>query len=94
MPSDPLSPPLPAEAKSAPPTALLVTDLEAAALLGICRATLHRLRAAGKLPRPVKLGRCLRWDRRELEAWIAAGAPALDHWDAMKTAAERRRLRA
>src|SRR5258708_6191861 len=75
------------------PEAILLSDLEAAALLNVSRATLHRLRASGRLPAPVRLGRCVRYNRRELEEWAAAGAPPLNVWTAMK-AASARRLRA
>jgi excisionase family DNA binding protein len=72
------------------PDALLLTDRQAAALCGLGRSTWHRLRAAGKLPLAVRLGRALRWRRQEIEAWISAGCPDARTWTAM-TAAHRRR---
>jgi excisionase family DNA binding protein len=74
--------------------ALLVSDRDAAAMLAISRAHLHRLRAAGKLPPAVRLGRAVRWRRTEILAWIEAGCPPRAEWDAMRAAADRRRLRA
>ena len=56
------------------------------ALPGVCRATWHRLRAAGKLPAPVKLGRALRWRRDEIVAWINANCPDAETWAAMQAA--------
>jgi excisionase family DNA binding protein len=53
-------------------TPLLLSDREAAALLGIGRATFWRYVGAGRLPRPVKLGNVTRWRRAELEAAIDA----------------------
>jgi predicted DNA-binding transcriptional regulator AlpA len=88
-PAAPSTPPAPPA-----PEALLIDDRTAGALLGISRASIHRLRAAGRLPRAIKLGRACRWDRRELEQWVSAGAPALAMWESMKAAGERRRLRA
>jgi len=44
--------------------------------------TLWRLDATAKLPRAVRLGTACRWRRGEIEAWIAAGCPARDEWDA------------
>jgi prophage regulatory protein len=90
MPTDLVAPLLLVSPAPEGPVALLLSDVEAAALLGICRASLHRLRASGKVPLPVKLGRSVRWDRRELEKWIEAGAPALELWQAMKAANARR----
>jgi predicted DNA-binding transcriptional regulator AlpA len=72
---------------------LLVSDREAAALLGISRAHFHRLRAAGKFgPEALKLGRCRRWDRDAIVRWVRAGCPDAATWRAME--AQRRRLRA
>lgn len=62
----------------------LLPDTEAATLLGISRAHLHRLRAAGKFIEPIRLGRKLLFDRAELLAWIAAHCPDLRTWQALK----------
>lgn len=64
-------------------TALLIPDTTAAAMAGVSRATWHRLRAAGKLPPAVKLGRSVRWRRDEVVQWISAGCPPARVWDAM-----------
>jgi hypothetical protein len=48
-------------------------------------ATIHRLRAAGKLPRALKLGGQLRWRVEEIKAWCAAGMPDLKTWEAMRS---------
>jgi predicted DNA-binding transcriptional regulator AlpA len=72
-----------------PPAPLLIPDTAAAALAGVSRAHWHRLRAAGKLPPSIRLGRKVLWRRLEIEAWIAAGCPDSPTWAAM-TAASRR----
>jgi len=69
---------------------LLLADSEAAGLAGVSRATWHRLRAAGKLPPPVKLGRCVRWSRTELVAWIGAGCPPAVQWSEIQSQTRRR----
>jgi predicted DNA-binding transcriptional regulator AlpA len=69
---------------------LLLSDVEAAALAGVSRATWHRLRAAGKIPRAMRLGGCVRWSRAELVAWIGAGCLPVEMWDAMQAQARRR----
>jgi len=74
------------------PNALLIPDTVAAGLAGVSRSTWARLRAAGKLPPAVKLGRACRWRRREIEEWIAAACPDARTWAAMQ-AAEGRRLK-
>lgn len=59
---------------------LAITASEVAALLGVSRAHVWRLNAAGRLPEPVRLGKAVRWLRSEIEAWLAAGAPDRDTW--------------
>lgn len=45
-------------------------------------ATIERLHSTGRLgPRPVKLGRLVRWRRDEIEAWIKAGLPWRTQWE-------------
>ncbi len=73
--------------------ALLIPDTDAARLAGVSRSTLHALRAAGRWgPAPIRLGRCLRFRKADVEAWIGAGCPDARTWQAMR-AAEGRRLR-
>ncbi len=48
----------------------LLTETEAAALLGLKVATLRRWRWAGKGPRFLKIGGAVRYDPADLEAFI------------------------
>ncbi|MCD8141155.1 MAG: helix-turn-helix domain-containing protein [Planctomycetaceae bacterium] len=66
---------------------LLMDANGAAALCGVSRSTWFKLAATGKLPRPIKLGRVTRWNREELQAWIAAGCPAREKWDNIRAKA-------
>ena len=45
---------------------------EVATLLAISRPMVHKLTAAGKLPKPIEFGTCRRWRRSDIEA-VAAG---------------------
>lgn len=84
----------PAEAPSADractngpaPEPLLLTVGDLAELLRVSEATIWRLRAKGRLPRPLDaLGKQLvRWEAEDVRAWVRAGMPALKHWEAMK----------
>jgi excisionase family DNA binding protein len=58
-----------------PDRSRLFTAKETADDLGISVRTLRRLADAGKGPKPIRLGRCLRWRSAEVEAWVAAGCP-------------------
>jgi prophage regulatory protein len=55
--------------------ALLVSAEKLAQLLDISIRTLWRLRAAGRLPAPVRLGGSVRWRVDEVQAWIERGCP-------------------
>jgi excisionase family DNA binding protein len=62
---------------------LAISADEVAKLLGISRAHVWRLHSQGRIPRPVRLGRAVRWDRATIERWLAAGAPPRERWEAM-----------
>jgi len=69
----------------APPAPLLVDVRAAARLCSVSPRTWWSLHAAGKTPLPIRFGRrCTRWRAEELHAWIAAGCPARDRWEAMR----------
>jgi predicted DNA-binding transcriptional regulator AlpA len=60
---------------------LLVSARQAA---GMCRKSLRTWRtwdAAGRIPRPVRIGRSTLWGLEELREWIAVGCPPRDQWE-------------
>jgi len=60
---------------------LLLSAEDSAALLGIGRTLFYSMHSSGRLgPLPVKLGRRVLWNRKELEAWVEAGCPARLQW--------------
>lgn len=60
---------------------LLLSAAEVAHLLGISRSAFYSLLSSGRIgPMPIRFGRAVRWDRRELERWIAAKCPCRDRW--------------
>jgi len=53
-----------------------LVDVHAAAAITACSAsTVRRLADSGRMPKPVKVGRLIRWQRDELERWIREGCP-------------------
>jgi predicted DNA-binding transcriptional regulator AlpA len=56
----------------------------AARLAGVSQATWWRLHAAGKVPRPIKLGGRTLWRLKELRDWIAAGCPSRHQWESIR----------
>jgi excisionase family DNA binding protein len=54
-------------------------DVRAVAqLLNCSQRHVYRLADAERIPRPVKLGALVRWDRVDIEDWIAEGCPSCD----------------
>ena len=63
---------------------LALPAADVAKLLNISLRHLHTLNASGRLPRPIRLGRSVRWLADELHDWLDAGAPARDRWEALR----------
>jgi excisionase family DNA binding protein len=62
--------------ETANPERMLLTSEELAKLLEISERTLWRLLSAGRVPRPVRIGRSTRWRLDEVKDWIERGCPA------------------
>ena len=61
----------------------LLTVKDMAALLSVHPKTISEMTRNGRLPLPLRIGGPTgrpRWRRAEIEAWIAAGTPAVDRW--------------
>ena len=65
-------------------TPLVVSARELARLLGVSIRQIWRLNSSGKLPKPMRLGGSVRWLRKEIEAFVEAGCPDRQRWEAMK----------
>ena len=74
-----------AEPTTAKSSARLVEAAEAARICGISRTLWYTLKAAGRVPTPVHLGRRVLWRVDELHRWMDAGCPALHQWKHMDT---------
>ena len=57
---------------------------ELARRLAVSRRHIYRMNSSGKLPRPIRLGRSVRWILPEINAWLQAGAPDRKTWDLVK----------
>ena len=54
-------------------------------LLGVSLRQVWRLNATGKLPRPIRIGGSVRWNRAEVIRWFSeAGCPDRQTWEAME----------
>lgn len=63
---------------------LLLSAAEAAEALRISERHFYKLHSGGRLPRPVRLGRSVRWRAKELQEWLDAGAPPRGRWEALR----------
>jgi len=61
-------------APAAFPPALLNVG-QVAELCGCSSRHVYRQSDSGRMPRPVKLGNLVRWNRAAIEDWIEAGCP-------------------
>lgn len=69
---------------SSPSERLALPAAAVAKLLDISERHLWTLHSTGRIPRPLRLGRAVRWSADELRAWLAAGAPSRDAWETHK----------
>jgi predicted DNA-binding transcriptional regulator AlpA len=82
----PIHPPLadPSAGPINPP--LVVGARELAALLRVGLRTVRSMDAAGRLPKPIRIGHSVRWSLEEIRDWVAAGAPKRDEWESRRKA--------
>lgn len=60
----------------------LLVDVEGlAVLMDVCPRTVMRMNNSGKLPRHLKVNRCVRWNIEEIRLWIAYGMPVRTKWE-------------
>jgi predicted DNA-binding transcriptional regulator AlpA len=67
-------------------TPQLVSIAYLSAMLDISRSKLFDMRASGQLPRAIKIGRLTRWRLSDIEAWINAGCPRQEKFEALRKA--------
>ena len=66
---------MPKTANPSQSESILLDVTSVAELLGCSSRHARRLADAGKMPRPVKLGALVRWNRQVIEDWIKEGCP-------------------
>lgn len=69
-----------------------LSPAEAARFIGVSPSKLHELNSRGLMPAPAELGdgKCPRFSRSILSAWLKAGAPSRIQWLAMKDSVMRK----
>ena len=83
-----LAPP-PADERPTPAPTLepwLLDANDLAKLLRLSLRSIRKLDRAGKLPKPLRVGRAVRWKFDEIRAWVSAGAPDRQTWARLRDA--------
>jgi predicted DNA-binding transcriptional regulator AlpA len=65
---------------------VLIGPSDLARMIDCSRRHVEHLDTRGHLPKSVRLGRLRKWRLDEITAWIAAGAPPRDEWEAASAA--------
>jgi predicted DNA-binding transcriptional regulator AlpA len=63
---------------------MLICAEDVARLLNMSMRTIWRMRSAGDIPPPVRIGCAVRWNLDEIRAWIADGCPTAKQRQARK----------
>jgi|6_EtaG_2_1085325.scaffolds.fasta_scaffold453371_2 excisionase family DNA binding protein len=56
-------------------TSEMMNPEQVASLLAIRKDTVYRWNRSGMMPEAIKIGKILRWQRNDVEEWIADGCP-------------------
>jgi len=56
----------------------LLTIQEMAAIVNCSVGTVYTMKAYGRVPPPIRLGRLLRWDPREVQKWLDNRCPSFE----------------
>ena len=68
----------------------LLNAKELGAMLHVSQRHLWRMKAAGKLPKSVKVGECIRWLLSDIETWLEMECPSQRQFADRKTARRKR----
>lgn len=67
----------------------LINANDLAEMLSISVRHIWRMKAAGKLPKTVKVGGCVRWLLSDIKLFLETGCPSQKKFDDMKNAGRR-----
>lgn len=63
---------------------LALSAADVAKLLGVSERHIWAMYSSGRIPLPIRLGRAVRWNAAELQAWLDAGAPERSCWESKR----------
>ena len=53
---------------------------QVAKMLNVSARHVSSLQVTGRMPKPIRIGRVVRWSHDEIKAWVEAGCPHQDKW--------------
>lgn len=59
---------------------LLVNTNQVAKLLKVSEKTIWTMQTQGRMPKPIRIGRAVRWGYEEIKQWVGAGCPNATEW--------------
>ena len=62
----------------------LLTAEAVGELMSLSKRQIFRLNSCGKIPAPIRIGGSVRWVKSTISAWLAAGAPDRQTFEAMQ----------
>ena len=65
---------------------LLINAKELAEMLSVSPRHIWRMKAAGKLPRAIEIGHCVRWKLLDISNWLAMDCPAMKEFKTRQAA--------
>lgn len=57
---------------------------QTAKLLNVSTSRIYSMRSSGQIPLAIRLGKTIRWNKKELVEWIQEGCPPLQKWLILK----------
>jgi predicted DNA-binding transcriptional regulator AlpA len=59
---------------------LLLDTRQVSKMLNVSARHVSSLQVTGRMPKPIRIGRVVRWSQEEIKAWVEAGCPHRDKW--------------
>ena len=63
------------------PPSQLLTAKAVGQILSLSKRQIFRLNSCGRIPKCIRIGGAVRWSAREIQQWLAAGAPDRKLWE-------------
>lgn len=60
---------------------ILISARELSELLNCSLRHVLNMDSTGRIPRPIRLGKLVRWRIDDINAWLESGAPSREEWE-------------